>query len=1098
MLTLLFSVTGTHLSTLEAKTFDFSSRTIHAPGGRVFIDAIEDAGRVVLPDRIRARIGDESPDALESSLTVDLVRHVQGEDVLSDLADYHFDRSAAMLMGIGKMPEATLPGTVEASGATLTGTGTSFLRDCPPGSRMSIEGEVAIVESVESNTSLTLTQAMKASTSSSPALVQPLYTLAHPRVMAMGVVADNGFKMSNDDASFKVEVVHEGLQNQIVNTYKGFGNGIDMRGAGSADTQTVFDPDGDFTIGIQFVGFLEDVSQASTLMSNGDIELVHLATGKIKGTIETSSGTQTVETANEAYGPDLYTFAHLRWDESEAQLDLLLDGIVVDTAATTGTLNTSGNDWVLGADETKIAQQWTGIFREARLYSSFLDDDTISESIQGPLRDVDLDAPLVLYYTGEAGASNDLFEFASANASSPKDATLVGWERAPGFDAPEIAGTIIPRGLGYLEHLPARNVGLAGATGASNEVWHLADKPLQDVHHVYEEGESGDADAGDIDDAQEIVSRHQTMKSWLDATLTAGQVAAYPKGGAVMLNRIASSDISADVSGESIGVRSMMFDGVTSQINMGTGANTLLATDFTMFFSITPLDLQTDDQYIVSSLNSTATAGIAIIFNLDVGFIRRIRFGVFGLDAAPFALQLTSASIGDSVQPSSTIDFAWTVSKTGGTVSGVLIQDGVEVDSASVSGVTLVSPSTQNLLLGAVPAGLTGSRYKGSIAELAVFDESKTTAFIRENRAKDKTGIAGLVHYYPTRLQSYPVATLIDEVGSLDGTMTDIEWRGGLTPTAGAAIAEHYVRHESAIKSESVDFSGIYQWPTGPLHVYVQALESLFIEDFLYEVINSFNGWYKWLPPEPDVLAGTVSATGAAVTGSGTSFTSIGLPAAISFKEETHSIKSIESDTALTLVTEHQGATSVSAIVHQPKLSFGWIEDPDGASINHSFGAVGQPAVLEIETELTGDLPAEFRQAYRWIHAPGREVSQLVDLERVRLWEKEYRLDSQPDARNQSLAGDRPKYEVLARWVRADDSAAEGRRQKSIYKIRRQKGTAVVQDPLALVRAGDFVRITHTEVEGGVGDFLVREAQRVPSLPEVSLEIWGAEADPAA
>ena len=1099
MLTMLLSVTGTSLSDASTRVFDWSSTPYTAPGGRVFAPLIAEPGSLSIESEVRTWFGNRqlgetvgTSDGAVLGLDVKMKRRPAGVDALADLQAYEILGGAASLVRIGKAHERPIDGTLDVAGTAIT-NGTSLRRQLQPGARVRINGEVGFVESVDSDTTATLRAPHRGATGAE-GTVEPLYTWAHPDVVFVGRVADRS--VTNEDLSLRVEG-SPFRSELVVAPYAGFGQAIDFRGAGAAQGATAWDPQGAFTATVRVWPFIEDYASTGVLVSNGDVEISLQANGVFRGEIETSTGTATLDAPGGLEAPaEDWTFITLRYDPgaSPARLELLRGSEVVASTVPTGTLNSSGNPWVIGADETASAGHFTGLLHEIRLYGALLEDDEIAEAIAAPLQGEDTGAPLQRYWPGEAadvGGTDTLFETATVNLAAQDDATLTGWLRASSLDAPELESTVLARGIGPLEHMPANLVGVAGSPGASDEVYRVAQK-LSQVTAVYELGES--FDNGGIAGAPRIQHVEQTMKGFNDASLvSAGDVAVWPQRGAVKWNRTTSSLVHFDGLGEGPGLRSIDFDGVDGQVSFGTGANNLFTSSFTVDMWVL-IRNKTDGQRIITNHDVSGTdASITVTFFNNA--LQQVRIAFAYTPVPPFPILITTDPLDDNVL----YHFVWSVEldQVGQTFTTTVHQDGVIVDTLSSAWTNFsLTPSQNPLIVGGPTTGEVGIHFDGIIGELTMFSGALSNEKAREYAMLDKRGLPNLAHYYPAREKDYSSTTLTDVAGSVNGTFSGgVKWQGCLPLTNPLHQIDYYLRELSGVDWTDLDFSDAYSlWPKASSHVWVSQTDTADYSILINEAMLGVGGFSLWRRSQAIELSGTwsVSADSKTLNGvGGSALSELSNNSVVSIGGEHALVDRIPSNNEIRVASPHKsGATSVEVLASNYVLSFGQVGDPEALT---PLSSISQ--FLELTTSYPDSLPEQVRVARRWIQDPGTETTQLVAPNLVRLWADRFRYSKVSNQRNADLYDAAPIFTIDSRLALPGPAKAEARRAMALFGKRRltvHASTVEYAHPGELL-AGKPYTVVSDEIQGGSGQFLILSSTWFPASERMSFVGFGKD-----
>lgn len=1096
-----------------------SGRRLDGPATREWIHVgtsrTSSGGRVYLPHLVAptitdalpgVRIGDEirgGPDS--GAWTFDVRRRdASGTDRMSALDDYTFRGGEVWLTWVGAGDEQAVIGTVTISGTTVTGTGSKFLRQLPPGSKLVAGGAVRTVDAVTSDLAATLTETHPGC-SDVEARVTPVYSHAHPLVLAYGHL-DQEPEVTPDAATFHVKPLVPPLGKPFLETYAGWGDAVAFTmkvggGALQADgAGSAVDPGGDFTAECRVWVPLEDATTGGMyLMDNEDVRIRYDGgSSRFEGLITTSSATYEVDSA--AVEPERWYLVTMRYDESETRLELLVDAVSADTETTAGTLNTSATAWRFGAQHDLTGSDTVAIVQEWRLWSTYRTDDEVAEGAAGPI--TGQETGLLFYYSGTILAG-DLLESAGANTDAPLDATMSGdYIQTTALEGE--AGSAIPRGYGFIEHAPAALV------DATNLIYRVDQHSIQQVSAIYEAGV-----------AKTVGNIQNTFKALLTATVAAGAFDICPQLGVVRLQaKSTAGEISADFYGEAQALpvgRSLYFDGSISAASFGTGANDLFKADFTIMFLVNVTDGSVDHQLLASNAEfdqltdrgffleyrntnrgPMVEAGVSTDPSVALGLLQSIPSPLFSQDPGAFPVHENQthavALVGKDLGNSSAAALLY--------VDGNLADTKTDADAPG-------TPTASSTALRVGTAGATGtlaSDLNGCVGDLAIYNRALTQDEIRAWMWADKTGTSGLAHYYPAFPDAvagdfYPTTTLVDEVGAVDGTLTAVDHYGALTPTSPAAQAEVILRRDGQLDAPAMDLSRTYEWPTHGSHVYLgrteetpggpsrppQAPVSLALD----QALASVNGWRRGgIAPSP--LTGTIgitAGTAAATVTAGDVIEEVATPALLAVNGEAIPILSTDSATALTLAYDHTaGASADSGIVWQGQTVLGWIEDPAAATLDR----VVPPAhVRTLPARQWRLLPGRIEVARRWIHLVGETNLATTVTEAARaLWAQSARNGAVFHWRNwraANLAGVEPRtLRVLdARWVNSRGGRAEAIRERDLYGAARwELDGAILEDPEGLLEPGAYFSVDNPDV-GGVNEFVVLSVGRVQGFADV-------------
>ncbi|MCP3961301.1 MAG: hypothetical protein GY719_25930 [bacterium] len=1110
-LTLIATITGASLQAIPAASVLRLSTAPFSESGYRFEPLITEAPGMAEELAVRLDAG-EAPAGGGGRIRLDLGRHAAGADRLLPLEAVEYRGGDAWVALVGEGKPFELAGTVTiAAGATaVAGTGTSFLRDCPPGSKLWTGGRRCEVDSVTSDTALTLTTGHAAAVTAATARVQPLYTLAHPLVLAHGRVED--WSLDHGEPFFAIAPRPTPTAKRFLQQYPGFGPGIYFDGGEKATTPSVIDPGGDFTITCRFFHFLERTAAIQRLMDCNTIDLRLNADHKLAGVIGTSTGSHSL-TSPAAVPFEAVKYAALRWKSADALLEIVLDSeVVAENTTADGTLNAIADAFIFGARYTGTTHNLEGVANEFSIWGRYLDDDELLSMIGGPLAisgDLADDDDLLGYWPGEAGVSNDLFEAAEVNADAPNDATLAGsWKRAPvSPDAEELAGVNIPRGLGFCEHARCNSV-MTDAPNDGEELYHIAsgtaaaDQTMGAIQHVralYESGES--KDLGGITGAPQIVVRANTYKDFLDASLsgaTNNEAAVWHQGGmARLVSRSVGGDVTADFWGEGIGLRSMYFNGVDGIVNYGTSGNAVFTNSFVILLrGVRFKDLATVNQVLISnSTLSGPTYGFGVYLGTSGGPTYLNFF--YQPNAASGNAAVTYGPLYDD--RTYDIDLLFKYSAPDWDLG--LFVDGALVDSASQTAIGAITTSPADLTAGD-SADASYAAFNGYIGELAILSAAKDLDWHRTHLLGDVSTDADLAHHYPARSQDFPAVTVTDEAGSLDGTIGGgFEWRGPLTQTSVRGQVEQEAREDAGLDTSALDLAELYSAATDPVHLYMREDQEADLAGVLRGILESVGGWRRWTEPLPAALTGTWSVTAGtgAVTGSSTAaLDEIALPALFLTEGEPLAVSVLTSDTALTLAEDHiAGATAAAALVFQPKLRFGFVQAPEGATLT---ATLPPEAVREIQVAYTRELPEVFRVSNRWIHHPGEELPATVAEWRRRLWADELRWKAQRSRRNRRLwaalaiqeTDPQAPFEREGRFYSPAGARDQARVDRDLFGLRRVVAAALLYDPAGQVQPGRYFAVENADLPGGLVSFLVRSViERDPLRQTAQVRLWG-------
>lgn len=1111
------SITGYSLSDGTTPTALHVATAPTSEGGRVFIPVLAEG--LTIEESLETRLGPvalaaDAPAAYQSrsqlgALTAGLKlwrRDAAGNDRLSEVEDSEWRGGQVWVTEICERgefgPVQPVIGTTTVSGTTITGTGTRYLTQLPPGSLAEFGGEWGTVATVTSDTAATFVDTHPGATAA-PGLCRPKWSASHPHVLACGVVgsAKDAVQIDPDVATFAVEPGAPDMDQPFLELWPGWRDAIALTDTTGYADGSVVDPGGDFSIIVR--AFLFDESQAHTdrdYADNGDI-LVFLDSGEIKARVVTTGGTYTADSGSlesEAWYLALATF-----DEG-GDLKLYIDGALKDTVATTGTLPTSGNAWRFGWSYDGSGSKLDGMFQGLALFDDILTSAEIADYSAAPL--VGSEDGLLWWYPGRV-FSGDLLEGADTNADAPLDAALTGgYTTTTAMEGP--AGTPQPRFLGPVEHA------LAAGVDENQDIFRVSGKPIQTVTACYEAGTS--IAVGDV---------QNTLRALLVTTPGLNTFDFCPLHALIRLDaKDTGGDVAVDVTGEGMGDRSFFFDGAVSEADLGVVAavNNIIAGQsadggFTLMFWVA-FDPSTGDQVFFSNKDADLATndGLYVGYNVEASTLRHILVSYRSDPIINFQINGSDITQGGR----STIAIA-VVFKNAGTSSEELqlYVNGVQDGTSTSGSASNLDASADRIRIG-FPEG-SASTLDGMIGDLALFDAPLSQAEIREWIWQDKTSHPDIALYYPADRDSvaadlFPSATLVDEINGYDATLTSVEYRGALTPTTSAAIAEVLMRRDLGLTWPALDLDeGIENMPQDPIHVYAQDQKTT-VGAMIRGAISGVNGWIRWSAPQWVVPTGTATisaGTSALTIGSGDLDGEASVPALIVTEGEAAPLTAIASASAGTLGWTHTaGASADTFFVVQPQLVLGLVTDPDGASADVTLDAAD---VLALPVKIESPRASQFKVAHGWIaHSTETILVTSPTAAQARLfarWAEPRRYASATHEVNRALETSRgvePEvHTVDARFVEVvvlSDSAAaiprgarsQARTERDLYgpaRLQVMDAPAELRDRADQIVPGSVLELDNPDA-GGVTQWLVVKVSRTAGEPSgvVLAKLWGA------
>lgn len=676
--------------------------------------------------------------------------------------------------------------------------------------------------------------------------------------------------------------------------------------------------------------------------------------------------------------------------------------------------------------------------------------------------------------TETATGPGSLYDKAQVNASSPKDAAVVGCVRGS-----SLAGGVASGG----NQQTAEAAGLTGSTrntllgrpfhvemdlvDAENQIYGLGQGlRMGDIEAVFEAG---------VESTMTRVNSLLALYALLAPTVPTpalANVIAYAQEGLVAVTRGTNQGaITADVkSGASPFARSLKHDGVNDVVNYGTGPNSIFTDSFCVSAAVSfKVDDITSTHAIVST-DDGPTSIFTLQLEKTVGSPNPAQWeAVLAFDTGGSGAGMTLNSELTATEGYYTSEVmvtgTYVVSAPNTTITFKLFEDGVELDSDSMTIPTAsIGASTKALVSGAELLTAPSTYWKfapAEITELSIYSGGKTLAFHQRNlhRAQklflDGGGTAtdegsGLVSL-PVANHPYVAGEDVEISGTTnyDGTETlhanTTQDRIWITATY---AAETFDGDETVIPD---DLAHYY-----PGHTWAFPASTLSDEGTATAADGTITGatWRGGVAPTSPRSLAAFLAYKAGVRGSEVDYT----------KAASWPSGGLDwfptSDTLLTwddiLVELLRSFWGLRGFEADGTMILSWHEAPEGKSSDVTY------AKLETHAWTEGanlPMPSEIAIKAARVHLEedgSGLAGDTLDEDRS-FWSKDHRLVKVPITAAPATA--EPKM-IEGWWHRTEDADTEARRQAAILGLRRYIATLALNNQQTAPTLGQYLEVT--------------------------------------